>query len=107
MIGAAVLLTILKYLVLTACTACWIYAAYHGVVFEGRLKTKDPMAIEALNHPLTLFSADIPKRAQEARRKVFGALTIFAVLGLCLLVILFFDTGGPPTSPFLFQDRLG
>jgi ferric-dicitrate binding protein FerR (iron transport regulator) len=107
MIGAALFVTVLKYLVLAACSACWVYAAYHGVIFEGRLKTKDPREIEALNHPSTVFSRDISKRAQESRRRVFAALTIFAVLAVCLLVILFFDESGPPVSPFLFHDRLG
>src|SRR5690242_1390038 len=55
MIGAASPITILKYVVLAACTACWVYAVYHAVIFEGRLSTKDPRAIETLNHPATLF----------------------------------------------------
>jgi hypothetical protein len=108
MISAALLMTVLKYLVLTACTACWVYAVYHATIFEGRLSTKDPFSIEALNHPTTLFRPELQsKRARESRRKVFAALTLFAVLGVCLLVILFFDVSGPPRSPFLFHDNLG
>jgi hypothetical protein len=108
MIGGAIVLTVLKYLVLTACSACWVYAAYHAVIFEGRLSTKDPQAIERLNHPATLFRPELQsKRAREARRKVFAALAVFAALGVCLLVILFFDVSGAPRSPFLFHDKLG
>jgi hypothetical protein len=107
MIGTAFLLTTLKYLVLVACAASWAYAAYHGTVFEKRLKTRDPRQIEALNHPSMLFSRNLSSRAIESRRRVFIALTVFAVLGLCLLVILYFDAAGPPKSPFLFHDKLG
>jgi hypothetical protein len=107
MIVSAFLVTALKYLVLIACSACWIYAAYHGVMFEGRLTTKDPFAIESLNHPGTLFRNDLSKRALESRRKVFIGLAMFAALGLCLLVILYFDATGPVRSPFLFHDKLG
>ena len=108
MISAALLVTVLKWGVLAACSMCWIYAAYHGTVFEGRLKTRNPFEIEELNRPSTLFSSSLSNRAIEARRKVFVALSIFAVLGLCLLMILYFDASGPATSPFLFKgDRPG
>ncbi|HEY1797005.1 MAG TPA: hypothetical protein VGG57_12895 [Stellaceae bacterium] len=102
MISGAPLVTVLKYLVLTACAVCWAYAVYHGTIFEGRLKAKDLRQIEALNHPMTVFSRDLPSRALESRRKVFAALALFAVLGLCLVAILFFDASGTARSPFLF-----
>jgi hypothetical protein len=104
MIGDAHLVTVLKYVLLTACCACWAYAVYHGTIFEGRLKAKHYSEIEALNHPLMLFSRNLPSRALESRRKVFAALAIFAVLGLCLIVILHFDSAGTAQSPFLFPS---
>lgn len=107
MIGAAFLVTTLKYLVLVACAASWAYAAYHGTRFEMRLTTKDYRAIEALNHPATLFRRDLSKRAIESRQKVFRGLAVFFALGLCLLVILYFDPSGPPKSSFLFQNKPG
>jgi hypothetical protein len=107
MIGAAFLVTTLKYLVLVACAASWAYAAYHGTRFEMRLSTRDFHAIEALNHPSTLFRHDLPKRALESRQKTFRGLAVFFALGLCLLAILYFDRSGPVTSPFLFHNKLG
>jgi len=107
MTAAAFLVTTLKYLVLAGCAASWGYAAYHGTRFETRLTVKDFRTIEALNHPATLLRRDLPKRAIESRRKVFIALAVFAGLGLCLLVILYFDSSGPVRSPFLFEKRLG
>jgi hypothetical protein len=107
MLGGAPLVTTLKYLVLAACSACWIYAAYHGTIFEGQLRTRDYRQVEAINRPGMLFSRKLSDRAQAARRKVFIALTIFAILALCLAVILFFDASDPTKSPFLFHAKLG
>jgi hypothetical protein len=102
------MVTTLKYVVLAACTACWVYAVYHATMFERQLRTKDYRQIETLNHPATMFRRDmLSKRAQESRRKVFAALAIFAVLGVSLLVILYFDASGPARSPFLFRNKLG
>jgi hypothetical protein len=105
MTDSVFLIAALKYLVLAACSGCWAYAMYHGVIFEGRLRAKDPFEIEALNRPAAVFRRNLPQRALEARRKAFTALAIFAVLGVCLLVILYFDASGPAKSPFLFHDR--
>jgi hypothetical protein len=105
--SGASLVTTLKYVVLAACSACWIYAAYHGTIFEGRLTTRDYRKVEALNRPGMLFSPKLSDRALESRRKVFTALTVFAVLAVCLIVILFFDASGGARSSFVFQDRLG
>jgi hypothetical protein len=107
MISGTLLVTTLKYLVLIACSACWLYAAYHGAIFERRLHTKDIWEIEALNHPSMLFSRNLSERAQESRRKVLTALAVFAALGVCLVVILCFDVAGGAKSTFIFKDRLG
>ncbi|HEX3883098.1 MAG TPA: hypothetical protein VHW66_10605 [Stellaceae bacterium] len=103
------LLAIVKYVVLTGCAASWVYAAFHGARFEERLSnaTRNPFEIEALNRPATLFRSDLPKRAIESRRKVYAGLAVMFVLGLCLLVILYFDAAGPVRSPFLYSTPRG
>jgi hypothetical protein len=103
------LLIAIKYLVLTGCAASWGYAAFHGARFEDRLSkaTRNPFEIEALNRPATLFRNDLPKRAIESRRKVYTGLAIMFGLGLCLLVILYFDASGSVRSPFLYDAPRG
>jgi hypothetical protein len=103
------LLVIVKYLVLIGCATSWGYAAFHGARFEGRLSkaARNPFEIEALNRPAAMFRNDLPKRAIESRRKVYAGLAVMLGLGLCLLVILYFDAAGPVRSPFLYSTPRG
>jgi len=103
------MLGIVKYLVLTGCGAAWAYAAYHGARFEGRLSkaSNNPFEMEALNRPAAMFRRDLPKPAVESRRKVYAGLAAMLGLGLCLLVILYFDAAGPVASPFLYSTPRG